>query len=104
MAQNKRAPGADVIDIFVAVGVPNVRTLAPDDVNRITPNAPKGTHRRVHASGDKLFSALLQLAGLICFAGHYFLHSGLPQRAKVARVAGSNGMAKAIPLQITRCG
>jgi hypothetical protein len=48
-----------------------VRTLASDDVNRITANAPKGTHGRVHASGDELFSALLQLSGLIRFAGHY---------------------------------
>ena len=70
MAENERSPGADVIHVFVAIGIPDVGTLAAHDVQRIASHGTESAYRGVDASGNQLFGAFLQLAGLLGFAGH----------------------------------
>src|SRR4029077_3486865 len=69
--EDERAPGADIVHILVAIRIPNVRALAAHDVERLASHSTKSAHRRVHPSGNELFSAFLQLAGLLCLAGHH---------------------------------
>src|SRR6202047_3030462 len=69
--KDERAPRPDVVHILIAIRVPNVRTLAAHDVQRLASHRTKGAHRGVHSSGNKLFSAFLQLAGLFCLAAHH---------------------------------
>ena len=71
VSEDEWSPRADVVDILVFVGVPNVRAVAADDIERIASHAAKRAHRRVHASGNQLFSAFLQFAGLLGLAGHH---------------------------------
>ena len=52
VTQNHRAPGADVIDIFFAVGVVEIRALAALEKYRRTADGAKRAHRRIHAAGD----------------------------------------------------
>ena len=70
VAENERSPGADVVDVLVAVGVPDIGTFAAHQERRIAAHRAKGPDRRVHASGDELFGALLQRAGLVEVTGH----------------------------------
>ncbi len=70
VAEDERAPGADVVDIFVAVGVPNVRALAAHDVERVAAYTAESADRRIYASGNQFFSALLEFARLFGLAGH----------------------------------
>jgi len=51
VAEDERAPGADVVDIFVAVGVPNVRALAAHDVERVAAYTAESADRRIYAPG-----------------------------------------------------
>src|SRR5208283_1884803 len=82
--EDERTPGADVVHILVAVRIPNARTLAAYDVQRVAAHRAKSAHRGVHTSGNQLFGAFLQLAGLLCLAGH---HSSTAAVAK----SGSRG-------------
>src|SRR5882757_7437594 len=82
MAKDERSPRADVVDVLIAVGVPDAGTLAAHDVKRIASDRAKRAYRRIHASGNQLLSALLKLAGLVGFAGH-----GLLQRGRLRAVA-----------------
>ena len=70
VAENERSPGADVVDVFVAVGVPDVRAQPAHEEWRIAADGAKGAHRGVHAAGNHLLGALLQLARHLEFAGH----------------------------------
>ena len=57
VAQEQRPPGADVVDVLVAVGVPDVRALAAHDEGRRAAHAAERPHRRIHAAGDGLLRA-----------------------------------------------
>ena len=70
VAEQERSPGADVIDIRVAVGVVDVSALAAYQEGRFSADGAEGTHGRVDAAGDQLFGALLKLAGEIEVFGH----------------------------------
>ena len=70
VAEDHRAPGADVVDVAVAVDVPNVGAGAADEEGGLAADGAEGADRGIHAAGDKLFSALLQAAGLVETADH----------------------------------
>ena len=61
--ENRRAPRADEIDIGVAVGVVEVRTLAANHEPRRAPDSSERAHRRVDSAGRHRLRAGEQLAG-----------------------------------------
>ena len=52
MAEDHRTPGADIIDIALAIGIEQIGTGRAVDEHRFTANAAKCTHRRVDATRD----------------------------------------------------
>ena len=52
MADEQRAPGTDVIDVFVIVDIEEMRALAAGDEAGRAADAAPGAHRRIHAAGD----------------------------------------------------
>ncbi|MCY1534316.1 hypothetical protein D9M68_696840 [compost metagenome] len=61
MAQDHRAPGADVVDVLLAVGVPEIGTLGALHETRCAAHGAEGAHGRVHAAGDQGLGAVKQL-------------------------------------------
>ncbi len=57
VANNGRAPGANVVNILGVVGIPQIRALAALEKNRRAAHAAKGAHRRVDAAGDGMAGA-----------------------------------------------
>ena len=64
--EQQRAPRLHEVDVAPAVGVDEVRALAPDDEPRGPAHGAERPHRRVHPAGDHAPGALEQLLG----AGH----------------------------------
>ena len=52
VAENRRPPGADVINVFVAVHVPDVRAFGLVDEKRLAADGAKRAHRRIDAAGN----------------------------------------------------
>ena len=61
VAEDQRAPGADPVDVAVAVDVDQLAALAALDEDRLPADLPHRPHRRVTPPGITL-SALIQLA------------------------------------------
>src|SRR3954451_16364181 len=70
MAQNERSPGTDIIDVLIAIGVPNVRTLPANDKGRFAFDCLERAHRRINSPRDQLFGTLLQAPALIELTRH----------------------------------
>ena len=70
VAEDQRPPGADVVDVAVAVGVPHVRAQAADQKRRRAADRTEGADRRIDSAGNELLSAGLQCAGFVKTAGH----------------------------------
>ena len=64
MTEEQRAPGANVVDVFVAIDIEEMRAFAAEDEARSTAHAAKSAHGRVNATGDDLLSAGEQRFGL----------------------------------------
>src|SRR5207302_4053422 len=58
------------VDVFVAVGIPQMRSLAAHNEWRIAAHGAKRAHRRVNASGNHLLGTPLQFQRLVGFARH----------------------------------
>ena len=56
VAENERPPGADVVDVFVAVGVPEMGALAAHHERRIAAHRAEGAHGEFTPPGI-IFSA-----------------------------------------------
>src|SRR2546430_13438223 len=80
MSQDQWSRWPDIVEIFVAVRIPNARTLAADEEWRIPAHSTKRSHRRVHAARNHLFSALLKFARDLDFAWYNLPPS--PRRVK----------------------
>ena len=52
MPENRRSPAADVIDVFVAIDVPNTGAFRALDEKRFAAHGTKCAHRRIHAAGN----------------------------------------------------
>ena len=52
VAQNQRSPRADVIDVFVSVGVPQARTGCAIDDDGLAAHGAKRAHGTVHAANE----------------------------------------------------
>jgi hypothetical protein len=64
MAEQQRSPGADVIDVFVAIDIEDVRPLAAGDEHRLATDTAEGAHRGVDAAGDDLLRTAEEFFGL----------------------------------------
>ncbi len=63
VAEDHGAPGADVVDIALAVGVDRVGPGGAVEEDRIAADAAKRAHRRVHAAGDMALRGLEEIMG-----------------------------------------
>ena len=61
VAEHERAPREHVVDVLVAVRVPDARALAALGHERFATDAAEGTHRRIHAAWKELARALHDL-------------------------------------------
>ena len=61
VAENERSPGADVVDVLVAIGIEDVRAFAAFDEGRSPADAAIGADGRVHAAGNREFGAFEEL-------------------------------------------
>src|SRR4051812_19292633 len=77
MAEDERPPGADVVDVLVAIGIEEVRAESANDPGRLAADGPKPPDGGIHAAGNHLFGALLQLARELSLAGQ---ERNLPRR------------------------
>jgi len=58
VAQDHRAPGADVIDVFLAFGVIYIGSGGPADKYRVTAHALEGANRGIDPAGDVVLCGL----------------------------------------------
>ena len=66
VAQDHGAPGADVVDVAVAVGVEDIGPGGAGEEDRVAADAAEGPHRGVHAPGDVALGGGEEVVG----AGH----------------------------------
>jgi len=78
VAQEQGAPGADVIDILVAIHVEDAGAFAAGDKGRIAAHGPEGAHRRIDAAGDELLGLAEE------FFGSGVIHDGCVSRPGAA--------------------
>jgi hypothetical protein len=57
VAQHQRAPGADVVDVALAVGVPHIRAFAAREEARRAADRAEGAHWRIDAAGNGFLGA-----------------------------------------------
>jgi len=62
VAEDHRAPGADVVDVAVAVSVDQEGTLGADDHGRVAAHGAEGANGGIDPAGQELLCALLELA------------------------------------------
>src|ERR1700740_3325867 len=84
MAQNQRAPGTDVINVLIAVRVPEVGALSTHDKRGIAAHSAEGANRGGDSTRDQLFRSLLQLSRLLEFAGHRASSPTFPRSTNIA--------------------
>jgi hypothetical protein len=52
VAENERAPGPDIVDVFVVVGVPDARTQPADEKRRLAFDRFESANGGIHSAGD----------------------------------------------------
>ena len=57
MPQDHGAPRADVIDVFIAINIDQVRAFATLKNDWLPTDGPKSTSRAVHASGHQVLGS-----------------------------------------------
>src|SRR6185437_3082428 len=67
VSEHERPPREDVVDVLMAVHVPDARAGAAVDHERLAADAAKRAHRRAHAAGKQRAGALHHL---VRAAGH----------------------------------
>ncbi len=70
MAKDKRPPRTHVVDVLIAVGIPNMRAFATNQERRLAADRSESPNGRVHSTREELFRSLLQATGLVKSAGH----------------------------------
>src|SRR5690349_20894396 len=98
VAQQQRSPGADVIDILVAVRIEDVRALAARDEQRRSADAAESSHRRIDAARDVLLGPAEKFFGSL--ARHARTRQGT-RRWRLAFIAISSRLP--FRFSISRC-
>ena len=65
MAENGRPPGADVINVFVAIHVPDARAFRALDEKRLAADVAKRADGRIHAAGIRFCAAVKRLEDFV---------------------------------------
>src|SRR5262245_46430177 len=89
VSEDERPPGADVIDVALAVGVPEVRTLAAREEARRAADGAERAHRRVDTSGNDGLR-LLEQRVVATHAAAFLENRSLNARARAAMSLASN--------------
>src|ERR1700733_4479659 len=76
MAEDHRPPGAEVVQVAIAIGVPKVGSFGSLQERWISPDGAEGAYRRIYATGQILFRALLQFLGTVEFSAHGIQYRG----------------------------
>ena len=77
VAQDHRPPGAEIVDIAVAVGVGEPGALSAFDKRRRAAHRAEGPHGRVDAAGEEALGALLEGLGTgVRMGGRLGTHRG----------------------------
>ncbi len=63
MAEDQRPPGADPVDVLVAVDVPDAVAFAPGEEDRIAPDRPHCPDRGVDPAGHHVHGLPVELRG-----------------------------------------
>ena len=63
VAEDHRSPGTEVVNVAIAIGVPQIGALAALDKGRLATHGAKGADRRVDPAGKQFFCALPQRGG-----------------------------------------
>jgi hypothetical protein len=64
VAEDERPPGTDIVDVAIAVGVPDVRAQAANQERRVAADRAEGANGRVDAAGDKLLGTFCRARDL----------------------------------------
>jgi hypothetical protein len=79
VAEDHRTPGAEEVEITIAVFVEEIGALGVGDEWGFAAYSAEGAHGRVDSAGKELFGALLQVMGAGEAAGHVFsIGAGCP--------------------------
>ena len=71
VAEDQGAPGADEVQVLVAVGVPDAGALAAGDEGRLATHGAKGADGAVHAAGHEPLGAGEEGLGAGSRFGHW---------------------------------
>jgi hypothetical protein len=63
VAEDHGSPGAEEVEVAVAVGVVEVGAVGVVDEGRVAADGAEGADGGVNAAGEELFGALLELVG-----------------------------------------
>ena len=63
MTEDRWAPGADVVDVAIAIDVLDATALGATDEKRLAADIAKGADGRINAAGDEFFGNLKKLMG-----------------------------------------
>src|SRR5579883_2755853 len=84
VSQQQRAPRADVIDVFAAIGIENVGAFAARDEGRVAADAAAGTDGRIDAARNELLGAREESFG--SGAGRHRIYGFAPRRPGITRL------------------
>jgi hypothetical protein len=77
VAEDQRAPGADPVEVAVAVGVDQLAALAPLDKDRVAPDLAHRPHRAVDAAGEDIDGPAVELRRAIEPRNHLRMPDGI---------------------------
>jgi len=87
VAEDGGAPGADVINEFIAVDIPNVGALGALDKERFAAHAAEGAHWGIDSAGDEAFGfGECGCGNGMCHAGHDYLQIEHEKAEKTASI------------------
>src|SRR6266481_1311917 len=61
--QNQRPPRADIVDVLIAVGIVNARTMAAHNIRWVTAHRPKRPYRRIDSARNYPARTIMKLKG-----------------------------------------
>ena len=88
MAENRRAPGADVINQFISVHVPDFATGGAIDKKRIAADRAKCAHRRIDAAGNIFNASVKSFLDFARFTRNNFNRQGVKTQIRTKIIRG----------------
>src|SRR5438552_3956878 len=76
MPQDHWSPGPEVVQVTVAIGVPQIGSFGSYQERRISPDGSKSAYRGIHPTRQVLLRTLLQFLGTAEFTAHGIQYRG----------------------------